>query len=83
MSDASHKMGGIKLLIFSSLPKVINQFQVIRESIDMRLKLQAKHLKQAYNFASKTAPIALMVAEVAFPNAKTVRTVFKIINTIF
>jgi hypothetical protein len=49
----------------------------------MRFKLQAKHLTQAYKLASKTAPIALMVAEVAFPNAKTVRTVSKIVNTIF
>jgi hypothetical protein len=83
MSDASPKMGGIKSLTCSSLRKVINQFQVIGESIDMRFKLQAKHLKQAYKFASKNAPIALIVAEVAFPNAKTIRTVSKVVNTLF
>ncbi len=76
-------MGREKASTCSSLRKVINQFQVIGETIDMRFKLQAKHLTQAYKLASKTAPIALMVAEVAFPNAKTVRTVSKIVNTIF
>lgn len=50
---------------------------------NMGFKLKPKHLKGAYKVARKAAPIALTIAETAFPGAKPVRTASKIIKVFF
>jgi len=49
----------------------------------MEFKLKTKHIKKAYKITRKIAPIALMVAEAAFPGAKPIRTASKVMETFF